>query len=302
MERVLLIVNPQAGAVSPRTSEAIVKILSADTKLDVADTNARDHATELAADAVDRGFDAVIALGGDGTINEAAQAVVGTDVALGFLPGGTTNVMVRSLGLPLDPVEATVLLASRLRSSTKRRINVGALDERYFLFSAGMGLDAEVVKRVEADPEAKRKRGHWFFVSTALKAGATQYRGADPAITLEVEGAEPEKVLLVVCCNARPFTYFKRVPVDVCPQASLDGKLDIFGLTKCRAATIPRIAWALLVSHSQPGWRNARYHHDIGRAALTADMPLPVQVDGDYIGDHESAEFVVRPHALQVVS
>lgn len=301
MDRVLLVANARAGSVSPRTKEVIVKALSADFKLDVADTVARDHASELARDAVDRGFDAVLAFGGDGTINEVAQGLVGTDVALGILPGGSTNVMARSLGVPRDPVEATAFLASHLRSRSVRRINVGRIDDRYFVFSAGMGLDAEVVKRVEADPEAKRKRGDWFFLSNAIKAAFTQYRKTDTRITLEVEGAEPARVILAVCCKARPFTYFGALPVDVCPQASLDGGLDLFGLTGIRATSIPRVAWAVLVSRSHVKWKKGRYYHDIPGVRLVADQPLPVQVDSDYIGERSTGDISLVPDALNLL-
>ena len=302
MDRILLIANPRAGSVSSRTKEVIAKALSADFKLEDVVTASRDHATELAREAVDRGIEAVVAFGGDGTINEVAQALVGTDVALGMLPGGSTNVTVRSLGLPRDPVEATALLASRLRSKTTRRINVGSIRGRYFLFSAGMGLDAEVVKRVEADPEAKRIRREWFFLSNALKAGATEYRGVEPWITIEAEGHAPEKVVFAICCNGRPFTYFKRFPVDACPQATLDGGLDVFALTKIRLPTIPRLAWAALVSRSHPRWRNTRYLHDLTGFRLSSDRALPLQVDGDYIGDHTEALVRLVPSSLSLVA
>jgi diacylglycerol kinase family enzyme len=298
---VFLVSNPRAGSANPRRTQAIAKVLSADFKLEVGDTTARDHATELARDAVDRGFDAVIALGGDGTINEVAQGVVGTDVALGVIPGGSTNVMVRSLGLPVDPIEAAVFAAERLRSGTRRRVNVGRIDERYFLFSAGLGLDAEVVKRVEADPEAKRRRGDWFFLSNALKVGVSEYRNADPWLTLEVEGAEPERVVLVVCCKARPFTYFKRFPVDPCPQARLDAGLDFLSMTRISTAAVPRLVWALLVSRAHIGWKNARYEHDRRAATVTGDRPFPVQVDGDYIGERSTARLELVENALDLL-
>jgi diacylglycerol kinase family enzyme len=247
----------------------------------------------------------VLVFGGDGTVNEVAQSLVGTDVALGILPGGSTNVMARALGIPLDPIDATAFLGRRLASDSRRRINVGRLDERYFLFSAGMGLDAEVVRRVEAAPEKKREYGEWWFVVNALKAAMTQYRGADPRITLAVEApkapAKPARVVLAVCCNGRPFTYFKRFPVDVCPGASLDSGLDVLGFTKIHATTIPRLVWSLFVSRAHPGWRNARYHHDVGGARLEADVPLPVQVDGDYIGERTEASLSLVPSALDLL-
>ncbi|HJR45556.1 MAG TPA: diacylglycerol kinase family protein [Actinomycetota bacterium] len=301
MKSVCLVSNAYAGSVSLRTKEVIVKALQADFKLEVADTESRAHATELARDAVDRGFDAVVAFGGDGTINEAAQGLAGTDVALGFIPGGSTNVVARSLGVPRDPVEATAFVASHLRSGTMRTINLGRMNERYFLFCAGVGLDAEVVKRVEADPEAKRRRGEWFFLSNALKAGFTQYRNADPAITVEIPGREPRRSVLAVCCNGRPFTYFKKMPVDVCPEARLDAGLDVFALERIRTGTIPRIAWALLVSRSHVGWRNSLYAHDLQEATIRCDYPLPVQVDGDYLGELDEVQLTLVPAALRLL-
>ena len=301
MQRVLLIANARAGSVSLRTKEVIVKALSADFKLEVADTESRGHATDLARDAVLQGFEAVLAFGGDGTINEVAQDLVGTNVALGILPGGSTNVMARSLGVPIDPVEATAFAASHLSSGTKRRINVGRLGARYFLFCAGMGLDASVVKRVEADPEGKRARVKWTFLKNAIASGFTQYRGADPEITLEVGSAPPEKVLFVIVCNARPFTYFGRFAVEACPQANLERDLDFLAMTTIHTLTIPRIAWSVLVSHSHTAWKNSRYHSDVKQGSIRATKPMPVQVDGDYIGDLDRAVIRVVPEALDLL-
>ena len=297
----MFISNAYAGSVSQRTKEVIVKALQADFKLEVADTQRRSHATELASDAADRGFDCVVAFGGDGTINEAAQGLVRTELSFGFIPGGSTNVLARSLGVPRDPVEATAFVASHIRSGTTRMINVGSVNGRYFMFSAGLGLDAEVVKRVEADPEAKHRRGEWFFLSNALKAGFTQYRGVDPWIELVVPGHPAERVVLAVCCNGRPFTFFKKLPVDVCPEARLDGGLDVYGLTRLSAGTIPRLAWALLVSRGHTRWRRGRYFHDLESFSLRSDVPLPLQVDGDHLGSVRNAELSVVRDALRLL-
>jgi diacylglycerol kinase family enzyme len=302
VHRVLLIANARAGSVSERVKEVIVKALSADFKLDVADTEARGHAIELARGAASDGFDAVLAFGGDGTINEVAQDLVETDVAMGILPGGSTNVMARSLGIPIDPVEATAFAASHLRSGTKRRVNVGRIGARYFLFSAGMGLDADVVRRVEADPEGKRAHADRTFLMNALKVGFTIYRGAEPAVTLETSVSQPEKVLFSVICNARPFTYFGRFPVDACPQASLDKGLDFFGLKTLRTLTIPRVAWAVFVSRSHIRWRNSCYYPDVDSGSLRATRPMPVQVDGDYIGEMDRAAVRLIPNSLDLLA
>ena len=301
MQTVMLVSNLHAGSVSARTREVIVKALKADFKLEVVDTQHRNHATELANDAVDRGFDAVLAFGGDGTINEAVQALIGTDVALGILPGGSTNVMARSLGIPVDAVEATSFVASRLHGRSPRKIKAGKVDERYFLFSVGMGLDAEVVRRVEADPEKKREHGEWWFLSNTFRAGLGDYRGLPATIRMSVDGGEGQHVMTVVCCNGRPFTYFKRYPVDVCPGTSLDGGLDVFGLRKLRATTAVRLVWSLFVSRSHTRWRNTYYHHDISTLEIEADRPFPMQVDGDYIGERQAGSVSLVPDAVGIL-
>lgn len=301
MQQVLLISNARAASVSERTKEVIIKALQADFKLEVIDTERRDHASELAQDAVDRGFDAVVVFGGDGTVNEAAQGLVATGAALGILPGGMTNVMARSIGVPRDPVEATAFVASRLRSKTRRRIGMGRFNARYFLFSSGMGLDAEVVRRVESDPVKKRERGEWSFVSSAFAAAFTEYRGATPELTVEVDGTEPYRTLLCIACNARPFTYLRRFPVDVCPGGSLDHRLDVFSLDRISTLTIPRIVWAVFVSRNHVNWRNTHYYSDVTGASWRAARPMPVQVDGDYIGEWDRGIVRWVPDALDLL-
>ncbi|HET7483153.1 MAG TPA: diacylglycerol kinase family protein [Actinomycetota bacterium] len=299
MTQVMLVVNPRAGSVSPRARDVIARALSADFKVEVAETTARAHATELSRDAVDRGFDAVIAMGGDGTINEVMQSMVGTDIALGILPGGSTNVAARSLGIPRDIIDATAYLAERIRSGRRRRVNTARFEDRYFLFSAGLGLDGEVVKRVEQ--HGKGKHFEWAFVRNAVAAAAGPYRKMTPAVTMSVDGGEPIKVLLAVTCNGRPFTYLKRIPVEVCPEAHLDGALDVFALRDVSLVTIPRIAWSVLVSRSHTRWKASSYHHDVSSISLTCEAALPAQVDGDYIGEFTSAHISLVPDSLDLI-
>lgn len=301
MDKVMLIANPRAGSVSEPTKEVIVKALSADVKLEVWDTQAREHATELAEDAVDRDFDVVLAFGGDGTINEIAQPLVDTEVALGILPGGSTNVMARSLGIPTDPVEATAFIASRLVEGSRRRIGVGKVNNRFFLFSCGIGLDAEVVRRVEEHNSKTGKKTEWTFLNRALAAGSTEYRTSEPWLTIKVGDEEPIRGMMSIACNGWPFTYFKGWPVDACPQASLDDALDLLVLRKVRATTIPRIAWSVFRGGGHIRWRNSRYYHDVTDIAWEADVPKPLQVDGDFIGPHTSARLTHHPNALTLL-
>lgn len=297
----MLIVNPKAGSSSPRTRDVIVRALQSDFKLEAHETTRRDHAVELATEAVDRDFEAVLAFGGDGTINEVAQPLVGTEVALGLIPGGSTNVMARSLGMPTDPVEATSFVSEHLRRGTKRRIGVGQIDTRYFLFSAGMGLDAEVVRRVEDHVRRTGRKSDWTFIRHALAAASTEYRNSERWLTTEVEGEESFQGVLGICCNGWPFTYYKRWAVDACPQARLDARLDLLVFTQIRTITIPRIIRSLFAGGPHIGWRNTRYFHDIPGVRWTASKPKPVQVDGDYIGDWSAATLRHLPDALDLL-
>lgn len=305
----MLIANPRAGSTSRRTRDVIARSLQADFKLEAHETARRDHAIELSEEAVDRDFDAVLAFGGDGTINEVAQPLVGTGVALGIITGGSTNVMARSLGMPTDPVEATAYVAERLRNDTRRRIGVGALRApqgegrpRYFLFSAGIGLDAEVVKRVEAHVAKTGRKSEMVFFRKALAAGVTEYRGADPWLTVEGPDGEPYRAVLGISCNAWPFTYFGKRAVNACPQARLDRRLDLIAFGHIPATMVPRIIRSALSKGRHINWKQTRYWHDAERFALSADVPKPVQVDGDYIGEWTDLVLTHEPAALDLLT
>ncbi len=243
----------------------------------------------------------MLALGGDGTVNEVAQEVVGSDLPLGILPGGTTNVIARGLGIPNDAVEATAFTIERLKSRKTRRIGVGQIDGRYFIANAGMGLDGEVVKRTETDPRAKGRLKDWIFLQNVVLAAYTQYGRAEPAITMEVDGADAVRALLVICCNLHPYTYFKRWAVDVCPLTKPSGGLDLLGLKALPFSSIPRITYSLFRSRSHIGWPQTSYYSDVDRAVLTADRPMPVQADGEFVGDFAEAGIRRVPEALEVL-
>lgn len=300
MKRVLLVANPAAGRGREQLLREAKSALAGAFALEVAETGGRGDATKFARDGVDLGVQAVVALGGDGTANEVAQALVHTDVALGIVAGGTTNVMARSIGMPAAVQEACALLAARIDSGARKRINVGSISDRFFLFAAGMGLDAEVIRAVEAHPERKRRQRHLYFLQQAL-AAAQAHRGAAPTISMSADGGEVTKVMLALCANTGPFTYFGRHPVDVFPHVQLDKGLDAFGLSRIGVATVPRLAWAFFVSRSHISWPVSTYHHDVTSVELRAPAPLPVEVDGDYIGERDQATVRLVPHALDLL-
>src|SRR5215472_2124074 len=161
--RLLMIVNPYATTVSDRLRNLVVYALRGSYEVDAVDTERRDHATELCREAAAEGYDAVVAFGGDGTVNEAANGLVGSETPLTCLPGGRANVYCRMLGIPTDVVDATEHLLALASNWHTRAVDLGCVDNRYFLFSAGVGLDAAVVERVDARPRLKARLGEYYY-------------------------------------------------------------------------------------------------------------------------------------------
>src|SRR5437764_11454857 len=167
--RMLIIVNPYATTVSDRLKNLVVYALRGRYEVDAIDTDSRDHATELSREAAREGYDVVVAFGGDGTVNEAANGLVGSDTPLFPLPGGRTNVYCRMLGIPTDVVDATEHLLRLADDWQPRRVDLGDAGTRKFLFSAGVGLDASVVEVVDAHPRRKARMGEWYYSAVAMR-------------------------------------------------------------------------------------------------------------------------------------
>jgi YegS/Rv2252/BmrU family lipid kinase len=244
-------------------------------------------AMALAREAVERGDDAVIVAGGDGTINEVIQALAGTTVALGVLPVGTVNVWAREIGLPAHPVAA----AKALADGTYRSVDLGRAGDRYFLLMAGTGFDGAVTGLVEAG--LKRAMGRWAYVVTAARL-ALRYGGA--AATLEMDrGIVRCRLLLAVVGNTR--LYAGRLTLTASAVAD-DGFLDVVVFPGRRLwQAVPRLL-VMLVCRAPVGPQALYYR--TRRLRITADEPLPVQADGDYIGT-TPMDFAVVRSALRVI-
>src|SRR5438270_1253374 len=204
--RMLVIVNPYATTVSDRLKNLVVYALRGSYEVDAIDTEARDHATELTREAARSGYDVVVAFGGDGTVNEAANGLTGSDTPLTCLPGGRTNVYCRMLGIPTDVVDATEHLLQIADDWRPRRVDVGYVNDRHFLFSAGVGLDASVVERVDAHPRIKARLGEWYYTWTGIKTFNRRYLLRPPALEAQVDGEQIAGVTTIVQ-NAAPYTY-----------------------------------------------------------------------------------------------
>ncbi len=299
--RVLLVVNPVARTVSQPTLAVIEKALSADFRLEVAETKQKGHANELAEQAVHDGIDLVVVFSGDGTINEAVNALAGTDVALGVLPGGATNVLVRALGLPTDPVECTGLLIGKALDDEAFKLHLGRADGRYFAVNCGAGVDAAAMERLDKkfpDTKSKFDRAAFRAVAWELLVG---YAGKRPDLHVQVDDGDTIDALSVMVGRTDPYTYYRERGLRMTPDASLEKGLDVLSVRKLARRSVPRIAWQVFGSARHVHGRDIDYAHDATRVLVTSDEPFPVQVDGDHLGDHERLEVELAREALWVV-
>jgi diacylglycerol kinase family enzyme len=303
--RMLVIVNPYATTVSDRLKNLVVYALRGRYEVHAVDTEARDHATELCRTAAAEGYDVVVAFGGDGTVNEAANGLIGSQTALSCLPGGRTNVYCRMLGIPTDVVDATEQLLGLAHDWHPRRLDVGIVNDRYFLFSAGVGLDASVVEQVDAHPRLKARLGEWYYAWTGVRTFNRHYLWRPPRLQADLGEAVVDGVTTIVQ-SASPYTYFGNRPVHMGEGATLESG-DLAGVVLQRASPIdiPTITWRALSRRARLV-RHRRVHPFSELTQLTVrsldDRALPLQVDGDYIGEVHEARFEARPRAMLVVA
>jgi diacylglycerol kinase family enzyme len=318
--RALLIVNPHATSTTSGRRDVIVRALKSAVDLEVVQTRYRGEATGLAATAAADKFGLVITLGGDGTVNEAVNGLLGgasqcdsdevappaaaADLpALAALPAGSANVFVRSLNLPDDPVEAAARLIADLAAGKERRIGLGRANGRYFTFNAGFGLDAEVVRAVEGMRAHGSSLSPALFARTALRQ---YYRVTDrrqPAITVSAPaGLCPDLLFLCIVSNSAPWTYLGRRPVNTSPHASFDTGLDLLGFASLGTLATLRALRQMLASQPRPPHGHSLIAaHDLVMLELVASRPLAFQIDGEYMGEAEKVCFRSMPRALRVV-
>jgi diacylglycerol kinase family enzyme len=311
-KRMLIIVNPYATTVSDRLKNLVVYALQGRFEVETVATEARDHATEIGREVRDHGYDVVVAFGGDGTLNEVANGLAGTDVPVSVLPGGSTNVVCRTLGIPNDVVDATEHLLALVDDWKPRRIDLGKADGRRFVFSCGAGLDATVVKRVDANPRLKSTAGPYYFSWAALSAFYRSYLYNPVRLGVRTEAGEEAQGVTALAQNSDPFTYFASRPVRVCEGVAIDdGTLAIGVLERAAQRDMPTLVPRLFserrtaTSHRRIEQFSAVREATVSSLSETRDgisRPFPVQVDGDYIGERTEMEIVAEPGALTIVA
>jgi len=340
--RALLVVNPKATTTSERSRNVLVRALRTEMDIRVGETRRRGHAAELARQAVRDGLDVVVALGGDGTVNEVVNGLLtatrapartawagsrrsagtltvddpGPDAlgelagqgaadelpALAVVPGGSTNVFARALGLPSDTIEATGALLESMHAQRTRAIGLGRADGRYFTFCAGFGLDAEVVRKVERARLRGKVSTPSLYIRSTLSQFALDTERRTPPIALDRPGEQRESSLAtVIVQNTAPWTYLGGRAISPCPDASFDSGLDLMAIRSLHVPGTTMIAANLLTGRlSSLHARHTLTLHDLSGFTLTAAHPMAFQVDGEYLGERTKVTFCAVPEALRV--
>jgi diacylglycerol kinase family enzyme len=308
----LIIVNPYATTVSDRLRNLVVYALQGRFDVEAVATEAQDHATQIGREARDGGYDVVVAFGGDGTLNEVANGLAGTDLPVAILPGGSTNVVCRTLGIPNDVVDATEHLLSLLDDWQPRKIDLGNVDGRRFVFACGAGLDATVVRRVDENPKLKAKVGPYYYSWAGISGFYRKYLRGAVRMRVESDAGDPIEGITAIAQNSDPLTYFASRPVRVAEGIAIDdGTLSLAVLKRAAQRDMPSLIGRLLSEgKSAAEHRQIEHFDDVHEATVTsvskdkdgALRPFPLQVDGDYIGDRTHVSLSVEPSALTIVA
>ncbi len=294
MPSAVLIVNPNASGVTPDVTVAVEEALRVAGELETVLTERPLHAAEI-AEAVSRGeAERIYVFSGDGGFNEVVNGLE-ADLPVGFIPGGSTSVLPRALGVPRDPVAAARALAV---SPAERRISLGRVNGRRFTFSGGFGIDAELIRRVDALGRASGKRAGDLAFARAL-VGIFAERRARFAPSMEVQGLG--RVAFALVANANPYSYVGRIPLRIAPKAEFELGLDLVAPRELKARRLPQVAAWAFAGKGQQRSPHVLYVHDADELVVRADRPMPLQVDGEDLGDVEDAHFEAERSALRVL-
>lgn len=304
--RGLLIVNPNATSTSARARDVLVGALAHQFDLEVKATEHRGHAAELGAQARAEGLDCVIVLGGDGSVNETVNGIMadgpgGKMPVLGVVPGGSANIISRTLGFPNDPIEATGELISSLRSNRTRTIGLGRANDRWFLANCGLGVDAEII----ADMERQRADGKAAtpsrYLVTSLRNVLLSTDRKHPRLSAVIPNEPMVKgIYLAIIQNCSPWTFLGGMAVNPSPQADFDTGLDLWALRSMNIATAATQASRIVAKSGPGGSKSVLAKHDLESVRIICAPPTPLQVDGEGLGEVDQVEFVSVPNALTV--
>ncbi|HEX2284407.1 MAG TPA: diacylglycerol kinase family protein [Mycobacterium sp.] len=319
--RAVLIVNPNATSTTPAGRDLLAHALESRVKLTVAHTDHRGHAIEIARDATRDGVDVLIVHGGDGTVNEVANGILevagartggalptvsAAAPAVGVVPGGSANVFARALGISPDPIEATNQLVDLLwvyrRHKAWRRIGLMDCGERWAVFTAGMGVDGDVVAAVEAQRDKGRKVTASRYIRVAIRQMLASVR-KEPCLTLHLPDREPiPGVHFAFVSNASPWTYANTRPVWTNPTTTFETGLGVFATTSMNVWANLGLVRRMLSKKPRIEAKHLIRDDDLPWLRVTSDTPVACQIDGDYLGPRDAMTFTEVPDALGVVA
>ncbi|WP_028478748.1 diacylglycerol kinase family protein [Nocardia sp. CNY236] len=309
--RTLLIVNPNATSTTPATRDLLAHALESRTQLIVAHTQHRGHAAELAQWAATNEMDLIVVHGGDGTVNETINGFLPLPVLddgqawlprLGVIPGGSANVFARALGISPDPVTATNQLIDLLTLDADRRVGLGIADDRWFCFSAGVGLDADVCAAIDAGRARGRAATPARYVRTTIRQFFRAKRN-EPGVRVVISGREPiDNVHYAFVTNTTPWTYLNARPVHTNPGTRFETGLGVFAMRSMALLPTLLLARTLLKTDGNPKSRNLFRNDDVPAVRIESKDPIGLQIDGDYIGKRSVVDFTSVPDVLGVVA
>ncbi len=298
--------NPNATTVQPSVLGVVVEAFTSLGEIRVRTTTSREQAEAVAAAALDDDTEVVVTVGGDGTVNGVVNGLLSRGPqpgvpALAVVPAGNANVFARNLGFPNDPIETTALLLQGIRERRVESINLGRADDRFFLFNAGLGLDAEVLTRVERQRARGLRASLPLYVASGVLAHATRTPFAEPPMTIVFDDRAPlTGVFTAIVQNAPVWTYFGSIAVTFAPDAGLHNDLAVYGIRSLDTLSVSNhLALAAL--------RPSRLDADSGALdvigfTVRAAVPTPLQLDGDVVGERTEVRFTSVRGALNVIT
>jgi diacylglycerol kinase family enzyme len=294
MRQAVLIVNPYASSVTDERATAVEQALARVAEVRTLRTERPRHATELAEASSEA--DAVVVFSGDGGFNEALNGVSRGDLLLGFVPGGGTSVLPRALGLPRDPVRAAEQIADALDRGRTRTISTGRVNGRRFAFSGGIGIDAEAVRRIDERGRSATgtRPGDLAFLATFARLVASRRGRFDPALEIRGHG----RAAFVLVANVHPYTYVKALALKIAPEVVFDEGLDFLAPVRIRPHTLPRLVRHVFTGKGRP---EVLRGHDLDRIEVDCDAPMPLQADGEDLGDVTRAVFEAERRSISVL-
>jgi diacylglycerol kinase family enzyme len=301
--RMVLIANPHASRFSGRQRDRVAAALAVAHKVEILQTSHPGQATALTREAAAGGAEVAAVLGGDGTVNEVVNGLGDQAVLLGLLGGGRANVLARGLGLPADPDRAAARLLELLETGERRKLTLGTADGHRFALNAGLGLDGAIVREVERRQRAKQLYGDRAYVAAGLKAFLVDYDRDRPHLTVHLGGGRPVlRGYFALIGNGDPFTYLGRRPFRPTPQATWEGGLDLLVAQTMATRRLVRAFTGMLSPRPRSSYPGLPVLHDEDAFAVESDVPLPFQLDGEYLGDRASVAIGCLRGALRVAA